>query len=140
MAGIHLDKILVADDSQLMHRMYEVVFMTRRHHGCQVLHASDGLEALNILEDHPDTDIILMDIDMPRMDGLTFLKERKTRNIHPEIPVMLVSRQGREDDTLRALQWGARAYITKPFLASALESSITRALTNKAPKGDASID
>lgn len=103
-------KILVVDDSKLMHKMYEV--MLRRY---EVVHAFDGRQALDRLREHTDTDLIFLDINMPVMNGLEFLAATKDDRSLSEVPVVIISTEGREEDTRRGLEAGAIAYITKPF-------------------------
>ena len=80
-----------------------------------LVHAHDGLEALQCLGDHADIDLILLDINMPRMSGLEFLTNVKADAAFQEIPVIIISTEGKEEDTMRGLQAGAAAYIKKPF-------------------------
>ena len=101
-------KVLVVDDSKLMHRMFEV--MLRNH---ELVGAFDGVDALQRLEENPDTDLVLLDINMPKMNGLEFLAELKDREGLP--PVIIISTEGKEEDTIRGLEAGAAAYIKKPF-------------------------
>lgn len=108
-------KILVVEDSDLLHRMYEVVFRPQRANGAVLLHAMNGREALLRLAEHPDTDLILLDINMPVMSGLEFLAHCKQERVFEDIPVVVVSTEGKQEDTLRALRSGARGYVTKPF-------------------------
>lgn len=103
-------KILVVEDSKLVHRMYEM--MLRPH---EIVHCYDGHEALQSLGDHADTQLILLDLNMPRMSGLEFLSRVKEDPVFSKIPVVIVSTEGKEEDTQRGLEAGAAAYITKPF-------------------------
>ena len=103
-------KILVIDDSKLMHKMYEV--MLRQY---TLVHAMDGREALDELKEHEDIDLIFLDINMPVMNGIEFLEEAKKNPSTAEIPVVIISTEGREEDTQRGLEAGAVAYIKKPF-------------------------
>ena len=101
-------KILVVDDSKLMHKMYEV--MLRQY---PRVHAMDGREALDALAAQPDVDLVLLDINMPVMNGIEFLEELKTGPVQP--PVVIISTEGKEEDTRRGLEAGAVAYVKKPF-------------------------
>lgn len=103
-------KVLVVDDSKLMHRMYEV--MLREY---SVIYALDGQEGLDRLAENPDVDLVLLDINMPRMNGLEFLAAAKGDPRLAGVPVVIISTEGREEDTERGLAAGAAAYITKPF-------------------------
>ena len=103
-------KVLVADDSKLMHKMYEV--MLRQNPLC---YASDGRQALDRLQEHPDIDLVLLDINMPNMNGLEFLAQLRSDGSRSDLSVVIISTEGREEDTARGLEAGATAYIKKPF-------------------------
>lgn len=114
-------KVLVVDDSKLMHKMYEV--MLRQY---VLVHAMDGLEASQELEDHDDVDLVLLDINMPRMGGLEFLEHMGYQDESKALPpVIIVSTEGKEEDTQRGLEAGAVAYIKKPFSSVQLTAVIS---------------
>lgn len=113
-------KVLVVDDSKLMHRMFEV--MLRDH---TLVNAFDGREALDRLRDNPDTDLVLLDINMPTMNGLEFLAEVQKDGSLAEVPVIIISTEGKEEDTQRGLEAGASAYIKKPFRSDELRQVIS---------------
>jgi len=115
--------ILIVEDSELLHRMYEVVF---RSSAAVLLHAYHGREALERLAQHPDVDLILLDINMPVMSGLQFLQHCQAERVFRDIPVIVISTEGKKEDTLRALQAGARGYVTKPFRPKDLHALIDR--------------
>lgn len=108
--GVQPRKILVTDDSKLIHKMFEVLLRQ-----FTLVHAHDGLEALQTLGNHADIDLILLDINMPRMSGLEFLNQIKSDAVFKDIPVVIISTEGKEEDTIRGLEAGAAAYIKKPF-------------------------
>lgn len=114
-------KVLVVDDSKLMHRMYQAMLEVD-----ELLHANDGREALNLLTEHPDTDLVLLDVNMPVMNGLQFLEERRYDPRGATVPVVIVSTEGAEEDTIRGLKAGALAYVRKPFEKEALLELIER--------------
>ena len=103
-------KVLVVDDSKLMHKMFEV--MLRQY---PLVFASDGRQALDRLQEHPDIDLVLLDVNMPNMDGLEFLAELKAGGDRDGVSIIIISTEGREEDTARGLEAGASAYIKKPF-------------------------
>ncbi len=130
---MNIRKILIVEDSELLHRMYDLILLPYRKEGCQVLHANHGREALTVLSGDPDVDLILLDINMPVMSGLEFLHHLKGQEVFKDIPVVIVSTEGKEQDTVRGLQCGARGYITKPFHAPDLYRIIDRACSEAAP-------
>jgi CheY-like chemotaxis protein len=103
-------KILVCDDSKLLHRMFEV--MLRQY---PLVHAYDGREALTQLAEHADVDLVLLDVNMPNMNGLELLSAMKGDARLARIPVVLITTHGSEDETKKGLEAGASAYVTKPF-------------------------
>jgi two-component system chemotaxis response regulator CheY len=123
---MQLNKILIVEDSELLHRMYDLVLLRYRREGTTILHSYNGKEALSTLSQHPDAALIILDINMPVMSGLEFLSFCKDQRVFQDIPVILVSTEGKEDDTRRGLQAGARAYVTKPFQPSDLHKVIEK--------------
>lgn len=126
-----LNKILVVDDSQLIHSMYRLVL--NRYSGCRITDAMNGLEALDVLSREDDFELILLDINMPVMNGLQFMEKTKKENIHRHIPIIVISTEGREEDTLRALKLGAWGYIVKPFKPQMLYDLIEKVLAKRPP-------
>jgi CheY-like chemotaxis protein len=114
-------KILVVDDSKLMHKMYEV--MLRQY---PLVYASDGRQALDRLKEHADIDLVLLDINMPNMNGLEFLAELRSDAARGDLSVVIISTEGREEDTARGIEAGATAYIKKPFHSEEILDVISR--------------
>jgi len=121
-------KVLAVDDSDLILNLHQLTF--RRLPEVQVLLARNGVEAFKKLKENPDVDLILLDINMPLMDGITFLEHlRKEPPPLRDIPVVVISTEGEEESVKTAMMKGANAYIKKPFkqkelfdLLSALEA------------------
>ncbi len=103
-------KVLVVDDSKLLHRMFEMMLR-----GYPLVHAYDGRDALERLSENKDVDLILLDINMPRMNGLEFLAAAKASPELARIPVVIITTEGTEEDTQRGMEAGATAYVRKPF-------------------------
>jgi len=114
-------KVLIADDSKLMHKMYEV--MLRQY---PLVFALDGRQALDRLQEHPDIELVLLDINMPNMNGLEFLAEARANENLKDLRVIIISTEGREEDTARGLEAGANAYIKKPFHSEEILEVISR--------------
>lgn len=125
-----LKKILIVDDSSLLHQMYKLVFM--RYKGCKVISAMNGLEALDKLSQEEGIELVLLDINMPVMNGLQFLQNIQEDGNHKGLPIIIVSTEGKEEDTLRGLSMGARGYIKKPFQPAELHTMIEKIFSNSA--------
>jgi two-component system chemotaxis response regulator CheY len=122
--GRMLRKILAVDDSALIHQMYKL-FLSR-YKSCKLVSAMNGLEALDKLGQEEEIDLILLDINMPVMNGLEFLQRVQKESAYKEIPVIIISTEGKEEDTVRGLKMGAKGYVKKPFQASELHSLIEK--------------
>jgi two-component system chemotaxis response regulator CheY len=116
-----LKKIMVVDDSSLIHKMYQLV-MSR--YQCEIVSAMNGAEAFEKLSMHQDIELILLDINMPIMNGLQFMEKAAAAMIPKRIPIIIISTEGSEDDTLRGLKLGAKGYLKKPFYPASLHSLI----------------
>lgn len=103
-------RVLAVDDSKLMLRMYEVMLRT-----FPVTFASDGLEALAVIEERSDVDLVLLDINMPNMTGLEVLDRLRSSGYLDRLAVIIVSTEGHDSQIQKGLEAGAAAYITKPF-------------------------
>lgn len=101
-------KVLIADDDPNVHQSLSAYF---RREGYQIISAYDGEKTMELAErEHPD--MILLDIMMPKMDGLVVCRElRRSSNV----PIIILSAKSEEFDKLLGLELGADDYITKPF-------------------------
>jgi two-component system chemotaxis response regulator CheY len=106
--------ILIVDDSSSIRRLLKKVLELSGIELGEVLEASNGLEALDVLK-REWVDFILCDIHMPKMDGIQFLRELKRDEVLSRIPVIMVSTEGREEIVQEVKALGIRAYVKKPF-------------------------
>ncbi|MBN1371767.1 MAG: response regulator transcription factor [Anaerolineaceae bacterium] len=113
--------ILVVDDEE---RMVRFIRLNLEHDGFQVISAFRGQQAIDaIREDMPD--LVLLDVMMPDLDGFEVLKiVRETSNV----PVIMLTAKGEEDDRVRGLELGADDYVTKPFSPRELVSRVRAVL------------
>ncbi len=118
-----LKKVLVVDDSALIHQMYKMALMRYK---CAIITAKNGQAALDMLAQHPDIDLILLDINMPIMNGLEFLMKMKELGKYSHIPVIIQSTEGKEADTKRGMELGAAGYVTKPVQTGTLHALIEK--------------
>ena len=106
-------KLLIVDDEKLIR---DVITEYANHEKFETVQASDGEEALNIIAKE-NIDLVVLDIMMHKMDGLTFLKEmKKVKNI----PIIGLSAKVSTEDKVNCLLNGANDYLTKPFEKSEL--------------------
>jgi two-component system chemotaxis response regulator CheY len=103
---------LVVDDSRAMRSI-----LTRLLSGLgfDVAQAGDGAEALSVLDAGTRPDVILVDWNMPVMDGLTFIKNVRAREDLRDISLMMVTTESEQGQIVRALAAGAHEYVIKPF-------------------------
>jgi two-component system chemotaxis response regulator CheY len=103
---------LVVDDSRAMRSI-----LTRLLGGLgfDVSQAGDGAEAMQVLEAGTRPDVILVDWNMPVMDGLTFIKTVRDREDLRDISLMMVTTESEQGQIVRALAAGAHEYVIKPF-------------------------
>ncbi len=113
-------RILVVDDEE---RMVRFIRMNLEHDGFRVMEAFNGRQAVDKLRDNPD--LILLDVMMPDLDGFEVLEMiREISNV----PVIMLTAKGEEDDRVRGLELGADDYITKPFSPRELISRVKAVL------------
>src|SRR4051812_18971269 len=103
--------ILAVDDEVNIRRLVEV---NLQRHGYRVSTASDGVEALEkISAEQPD--MVVLDVMMPRMDGVEVLRRLKADPATHEIPVVMLTAKAQDADLLKGWQMGTEMYLTKPF-------------------------
>jgi two-component system chemotaxis response regulator CheY len=105
---------LIVDDSSVMRKIVERSLRQAGVDFAAVLEASNGSEALTVLQQHK-VDLILSDINMPVMDGLQFVEALQSLPSAKDVPVVMITTEGSESYVLKALSFGARGYIRKPF-------------------------
>src|SRR5688572_1017468 len=105
---------LVVEDSPTMRQL--IVFALRRLKTLRVTEADDGVDALKKLQG-ARFDILITDINMPIMDGLKLVSMVRKDQTHKDIPIVIITTEGAQEDRERALALGANAYITKPIQA-----------------------
>ena len=105
-------KVLVVEDSPTMRQL--IVFALKRIRGLQIAEANDGVVGLKKLSSEK-FDLILTDINMPIMDGLKLVSLIRNDPNYKEVPVVVITTEGAQEDRERALSLGANEYITKPI-------------------------
>jgi two-component system chemotaxis response regulator CheY len=116
-------KILVVDDAQFMRVKCSRLLKDAGH---EVVEASDGAEAVELYES-AKPDAVLLDITMPKMDGLTALKE--IRKLDPNARVAMLTAMGQQAIVIEAVKAGARDFVVKPFDASRVVQAVEKLLS-----------
>lgn len=116
---------LVVEDSPTMRQL--IVFALSRIKTLKVIEADDGVDALKKLSQQ-HFDILITDINMPMMDGLKLVSMVRKDEVHKEIPIVIITTEGAQEDRQRALSLGANAYITKPIQAPQVISKVKELL------------
>ena len=120
-------RILVVDDEPDLELLVSHKFRRQIRNGVySFLFAGDGEQALGVLRESPTVDLILSDINMPRMDGLTLL--RKLKAVDAELRAIVVSAYGDMANIRTAMNLGAVDFVTKPIDFEGLTATIERTL------------
>lgn len=105
------EKILIADDSEMNQMLLEEILSDKYEY----VMAKDGTEAVDILEKNDDIDLVMLDINMPKMDGFGVLEIMNLRHWISEVPVIIISSESDVDFIRRGYDLGASDYISRPF-------------------------
>jgi two-component system, chemotaxis family, chemotaxis protein CheY len=128
----HEYSCLIVEDSPMMRQL--LVFALSRVKNVKVTEADDGVDGLRKLA-NGRFDIILTDINMPIMDGLKLVKRVRTDPVHKDVPIIIITTEGAQEDKRRALELGANAYITKPIQAPQVIAKVKELLKIPDSKG-----
>lgn len=103
--------IMVVDDSKTIRNL--VAFVMKAE-GFKVTTAEDGLDAIEKLYSIGHVDLIVSDVNMPRMDGFTFIRTIRTQEAYKDTPIIVLSTEGQEKDIQTGMSLGANLYMVKP--------------------------
>jgi CheY-like chemotaxis protein len=123
-------KILVIDDEEVIRTTIASVLASDGRY--TVMTAADGKEGLKAAQGRPD--LILLDIEMPKMTGLEVLKHLKAKKKTREIPVIMLTGVDTQEAISRAMENQADQYLQKPFKPSTILAAIDRALALRPPR------
>lgn len=118
-------RIMAVDDSPSVRKLLEFSLKAK---GYLVTTAENGQEALEVL-DQEKFDGIILDINMPRMDGFEFLKRVRADGRHAATPVLMLTTEGQDADRAKAMGLGATAYIVKPFKPTDILAAVATMLS-----------
>jgi len=114
--------ILTVDDSRMMR---EMLLMVLKEAGFNVVQAEDGMDGLDALE-RASPDVIITDINMPKMDGYGFIEGVRRNDVYRATPILVLSTESSAEKKTRARQAGATGWIVKPFQKETLLEVIRR--------------
>lgn len=117
-------KILIVDDSESIR---EVVSFTLENEGFDVVVADDGTTALEALDGRP-IDLIITDLHMPQMDGITLIKHVRELEMYQRIPILFLTTESQTSKKLEAKEAGATGWIIKPFVPAKLIAALNKVL------------
>ncbi len=119
-------KILSVDDSAIVRKIIRGAVEVLNY---DLLEASDGLEGMAVLEDRFDEiGLVLLDWNMPGMNGMELLKKIKLNEQFSHIPVMMVTTESEKENIVKAIKAGAIHYVVKPFTMEELIKKIMECL------------
>lgn len=117
--------ILIADDSELNREILAEILGDKYNY----VYAEDGAQALDILAANMDIDILLLDMNMPKMDGMEVLRVMKERHWSDDLPIVIISAETDMEYIQKAYELGITDYITRPFNAFLVQHRVKNTLT-----------
>ncbi len=117
--------ILAVDDSPSMRQM---VSFTLQSAGYDVVMANDGVEALEIAEKSPDINLVLTDVNMPNMDGITLVRNLRNLEDYKFKPILVLTTESSTEKKMMGKNAGATGWIIKPFDPEQLLNTLRRVL------------
>lgn len=126
--GFSQPTILIVDDSKTVR---EVLRITLQEAHYQVLSAENGEQAIQCCQEHPKIDLIICDLEMPKVNGFEFLIYRRQQPNLQDIPAIMLTFRDSDRERKLAMQLGAAAYLNKPYLKEDLLSTIKGILSRK---------
>ena len=113
---------LVIDDSRAV-RM--IIGKILRDAGIDVVEAGNGREGLERMVENPDVELVLVDWNMPVMNGLEYIRAVRSQREHDAVRIMMVTSEAEQEQVLRALDAGANEYLMKPFSKEVLIAKLS---------------
>ena len=113
---------LVIDDSRTVRLIIGKIL---REAGIEVIEAADGLEALERMAEHPDLGLALVDWNMPKMNGLDYVRAVRSQSDYDPVRILMVTSETEQEQVVRALEAGANEYLMKPFTKEVLIAKLS---------------
>lgn len=112
--------VMVVDDSKTVRNYHGAILKSM---GIDIVEAENGMEALEKSLDN-SIDLYLVDVNMPIMDGYSFIKDLRKQEDHKVVPIIMVTTQAKEEDKINAYKVGANLFETKPIKPDQLQAYI----------------
>ena len=123
-----MEKVLIVDDNRASRDLIRAILKPVR---CEIVEASHGQQALDLIQqERPD--VVLLDIDMPGMDGITVVKRIRENQSLAGLPVVAVTAFAMEGDREKGMAAGFTAYLTKPVRVALLRQQVQQLLGARA--------
>ncbi len=124
-AKVHQNKqvVLVADDSSTVRKF---VSFSLSSQNMEVITAVDGMDALEKVSQAPRLDLVIVDLNMPNMDGFEFIENFHQSDMYRGVPIIILSSERGEESKKRGEEVGADAYIEKPFDAKKFRYQVSK--------------
>jgi len=119
-----MEKVLIVDDNRASRDLIRAILRPVR---CDIIEASHGQQALDLIQ-HDRPDLVLLDVDMPGLDGLALVRRIREKPSLAGLPVVAVTAFAMEGDRERCLAAGFTAYFTKPVRAALLRQQVQQLL------------
>jgi len=120
-------KVLLVEDEDALRRVMKDLL---EREGFVVFEAADGVKALDEI-DRAAPDIVVLDLNLPRLDGYGVLSHLRARPATQDLPVIVLTAKGDEDSEVRVFEFGASDYLTKPFRPRALSARLHSLLARR---------
>lgn len=118
-------KVLIVDDSSTMRKIIKKTLLKAGEH--EIFEAEDGVDAIKKVKEHnAEFDLVLMDINMPKIDGITALKQLRGMDRTSHIPIIMCASEAEKDKVIECIRSGASDYIVKPFTKDIFQEKISR--------------
>lgn len=115
-------RVLVIDDSRTLRI---IIRQALAEAGLDVIEAANGREGLDQLRAHDDVDLVLVDWNMPEMNGLEFVQAVRAQRSYDPVRIMMVTTETEQEQVVRALNAGANEYLMKPFTKEVLVAKLS---------------
>lgn len=123
-------KILVVDDSRIMRNIVKNSLLREKKKDYEFVEASNGIDAFNIIEKE-HVDLLLVDWNMPQLNGLDLVKELRALEKHRKLPIIMITSEAAKYNVIEAVKAGVNDYLIKPIKDNKLLEKIEQVLDNR---------